>query len=239
MGGASPAARNRPARASGPVALWAGLSLACALLSPAANAAVDAHAETLAALTDTRAAIAEIVRAQDQIVNSPTPYHLAAHRAINAIVGQDDPLFRRASGDPGDAAGALAHIDKVLDRRGNPPWVDALHGVQVNLRAALARLRDALAARELEDFEFTVTSALFNLQAAVGKPTRTGVFGGLEGALATTTLGVPAGAHRVSACERMASRTTTSPSSRCRLRPAPPACRRISAAATSASWATG
>lgn len=201
MGGAfPPSAPSRPARASGPVALWAGLSLACALLAPAASAAVDAHAETLAALADTRAAITEIVQAQDRIVNSPTPYRRAAQRAINAIVGEDDPLFRRASGDPGDAAGALAHIDKVLDRRGSPPWVDALHGVQVNLRAGLARLRDALEARELEDYEFSVTAALLNLQMAVGKPTRTGVFGGLEGALATTALGVPAGARRVSAC---------------------------------------
>jgi len=201
MGGAFPSAPSRPARASGPVALWAGFSLACALLAPAANAAVDAHAETLAALADAQAAIAEIVQAQDTIVNSPAPYRRAARRAINAIVGEDDPLFYRASGSPGDAAGALAHIDRVLDRRGNPPWVDALHGVQVNLRAGLARLRDALAARELEDYQFTVTDALFNLQAAVGQPTRTGVFGGLEGALATTALGVPAGAHRVSACE--------------------------------------
>ena len=200
MGGAFPPAHSRPARSRGPVALWAGFSLACALLSPAAYAAVDAHAETLAALADTNAAIAEIVRAQDRIVNSPTPYRLAAQRAINAIVGDKDPLFHATSGNPGDAAGAIAHIDTLLDRRDSPPWVDALHGVQVNLRAALARLRDALEARELEDYEFTVTRALFNLQAAVGKPTRTGVFGGLEGALATTTLGVPAGASQVSAC---------------------------------------
>ena len=105
----------------------------------------------------------------------------------------------------GDAAGAIAHVDTVLDRRGSPPWVDALHGVQVNLRAALARLRDALEARELEDYQIDVTSALLNLQAAVGQPTRTGVFGGLSGALATTALGVPAGAREVSACAPAAS----------------------------------
>jgi len=201
MGGAFPSAPSRPARASGPVALWAALSLSCALISPAANAATDAHAETLAALADTRAAIAEIVHAEDRIINSPNPYHLAARRAINAIVGKDDPLFDRASGTPGDALGAIGHVDRVLDRRGNPPWTNTLHGVEVNLRAGLARLRDALEARQMEDFQFDATTALLNLQEAVGQPTRNGVFGGLEGALATTSLGVPAGARRVSACE--------------------------------------
>ena len=97
------------------------------------------------------------------------------------------------------------HVDRLLDRRDSPPWVDSLHGVQVNLRAALARLRDALEAREIEDYEIDVTSALLNLQAVVGQPRRTGVFGGLTGALATTTLGVPAGAREVSACAPVAS----------------------------------
>lgn len=206
MGGAFRSACSRPARSRGPVALWAGLSLACALFAPAAIAAgAQPHAETLAALADSQAAIAQIVRAEDRIVNSPAPYQRAARRAINAIVGEGDPLFDKASGNPGDAAGAIVHVDRLLDRRDSPPWVDALHGVQVNLRAALARLRDALEARELEDYEIDVTSALLNLQAVVGQPTRTGVFGGLEGALATTTLGVPAGAREVSACAPVAS----------------------------------
>jgi polar amino acid transport system substrate-binding protein len=201
MGGAVPSARSRPARSRGPVALWAGLSLACALFAPGARAAAaEPHAETLAALGDTQAAIAEIVRAEDQVVNGPSPYRRAARRAINAIVGAADPLFDRASGNPGDAAGAIPHVDALLDRRDNPPWVDALHGVQVNLRAALARLRDALDARELDDYQVEVTKALLNLHEAVGQSTRTGVFGGLKGALATTTLGVPAGARQVSAC---------------------------------------
>jgi polar amino acid transport system substrate-binding protein len=199
MGGAFPSARSRPARPRGPGALWAGLALVWALLAPGARAA-EPHAETLAALADTQAAITEIVQAEDRIVNSPTHYHRAARRAINAIVGAGDPLFDRASGNPGDAAGAIAHVDALLDRRDSPPWVDALHGVQVNLRSALARLRDALDARELEDYQVDVTRALLNLQVAVGRPAQPGVFGGLKGALATTTLGVPAGARRVSAC---------------------------------------
>jgi polar amino acid transport system substrate-binding protein len=206
MGGAFPPARSQPARSRGPVALWAVLSVACTLFAPAASAAsAEPHTETLAALADSRAAIAEIVKAEDRIVNSPNPYHRAARRAINAIVGESDSLFDKVSGNPGDAAGAIAHVDALLDRRDSPPWVDALHGVQVNLRAALARLRDALEARELEDYQIDVTSALLNLQAVVGQPTRTGVFGGLAGALATTTLGVPAGAREVSACAPIAS----------------------------------
>lgn len=205
MGGASPPTHSQPARSRGPVALWVGLLLACALFSPGAiAAAAEPHTESLAALADTRAAIAEIVQAEDQIVNSPTPYRRAAQRAVNAIVGEGDRLFDKASGNPGDAAGAIAHVEHLLDRRDSPPWVNTLHGVQVNLRAAVARLRDALEARELDDYQIAVTAALLNLQTVVGQPTQTGVFGGLAGALATTTLGVPADAHRVSACAPIA-----------------------------------
>ncbi len=205
MGGA-PAAHVQPARVSGPAALGAGLLLACALFSAGANAAAaEPHSEALAALADTRAAIAEIVQAEDSIVNSPTPYRRAAKRAINAIVGEEgDRMLEKASGNPGDAAGAMGHVNAILDRRDSPPWVNTLHGVQVNLGAAVARLRDALEAHELDDYQIDVTDALLNLQAVVGQPTQTGVFGGLTGALATTTLGVPAGAHQVSACAPVA-----------------------------------
>jgi len=206
MGGA-PAAHMQPARVSGPAALGAGplLALACALFASGAKAAaVEPHNEALAALADTRAAIAEIVQAEDSIVNSPTPYRRAAKRAINAIVGEGDRMLDKASGNPGDAAGAMGHVNTILDRRDSPPWVNTLHGVQVNLGAAVARLRDALEARELDDYQIDVSEALLNLQAVVGQPTQTGVFGGLTGALATTALGVPAGAHQVSACAPVA-----------------------------------
>ena len=205
MGGAPVPAHMQPARVSGAAALGAGLLLACALLTPGANAAAaEPHGETLAALADTRAAIAEIVQAEDQIVNSPTPYRRAAQRAINAIVGEGDRRADKVSGNPSDAAGAIGHVNSVLDRRDSPPWVDALHGVQVNLGAAVARLRDALKARGLDDYQLNVSAALLNLQAAVGQPAQTGVFGGLTGALATTALGIPEGAHQVSACAPVA-----------------------------------
>jgi len=200
MGGVSPPAHN----ATGPLAradcVWAGLLLACALFLPVSKAAAEPHTESLAALADTRAAIAQIIQAEDQIANSPTPYRRAAQRAVNAIVGEGDRVFDKVNGNPGDAAGALGHVNALLDRRDSPPWVNTLHGVQVNLMAAVARLRDAIEARELDDYQVNVTSALLNLLAAVGQPTQSGVFGGLTGALATTTLGVPAGARQVSAC---------------------------------------
>lgn len=201
-GALSRAPRNtQPARPSGPVGFGAALILACALAAPGARAApVDAHAAALAALTDTRAAIAEIVAAEDQVVTGPAFYKRHAQRAVNALVGDSDRAFDKASGNPGDAAGAIGHVNAMLDRRDNPPWVDPLHGVQVNLMAAVARLRDALEARELDDYQFDVTKALLSLQAVIGRATQPGVFGGLTGALATTTLGIPQGGLQVSAC---------------------------------------
>ena len=192
----------RSARLSGSAVFGAALMLVGALAAQGVRAApADAHAETLAALADTRAAMAEIVQTADRIVNSPTPYRRAALRAANAVTGESDREFDRASGNPGDEAGALGHLEHLLDRRGSPPWVPALHGAQVNLMAAVARLRDAFEARELEDYQIDVTKALLNLQAAVGRPTQPGVFGGLTGTLATTTLGIPQGARQVPACE--------------------------------------
>jgi polar amino acid transport system substrate-binding protein len=72
--------------------------------------------------------------------------------------------------------------------------------VEANLRAAIARLQDAKDARELMDHEIAVSAALENMLAALGRPSETGVFGGMQGALATTELGVPAGASQVDAC---------------------------------------
>jgi polar amino acid transport system substrate-binding protein len=202
MGALSRPPRNaQPARPRGPVGFGAALVLACTLAASAAHAAsANAHTGALAALADTRAAIAEIVAAEDHVVTGPAFYRRHAQRAVNALVGERDPAFDKTSGNPGDAAGAIGRVNAMLDRRDNPPWVDSLHGVQVNLMAAVARLRDALEARQLEDYQFDVTSALLSLQAVVGRPTQLGVFGGLTGALATTTLGVPEGALQVSAC---------------------------------------
>ena len=68
------------------------------------------------------------------------------------------------------------------------------------MRAAVAHLQDSLKARELMDYEVAASRALTYLEVARGRPTETGVLGGLEGALANTALGVPAGATQVDGC---------------------------------------
>lgn len=158
------------------------------------------HAQAQAALADVRAALEEIVHAEDRIVNSPLPYHHAARRAINALVGRSDPRFDAASGTPGDDLGAAGHVDKLLDREGTPVWTSAIKGAQANMLAAVASLQQALGEHEVEMFLLDATSALTSLEMAQGRPARTGALGGLEGALATTRLGIPDGARVISAC---------------------------------------
>ncbi len=201
-----PGSPRRPVRRfGGPAALGLCLIVLCATgWYRAAAAAPDDNTAALAALTDTRAAIKEILHASDNVVNSPGHYLTAAQRAINALVGSHDSRFQAASGNPGDALGAIGHIDRLLDRTATPRWVAPLHGAEANLRAAVARLQDALQAHELGDYQFKVTDALLDLEMAVGRPTDVGVLGGLTGALATTTLGIPAGARQVSACKPVA-----------------------------------
>jgi polar amino acid transport system substrate-binding protein len=160
----------------------------------------DDHGAALAALADVRLAIAEMLAPENQAVSGPIAYRRAAHRAINALVGMRDQLYDTASGSPGDAAGAIGHIDSLLGRPGSELWTPALEGAKVNLASAAAQLQEAVAARELGDFQRVVTGALLSLEVAVGRSSETGTLGGLEGALATTTLGIPAHARVVSAC---------------------------------------
>lgn len=163
-------------------------------------AAANGHARALAALADVNAAIAEIVDAENSTATGPLSYRRAAHRAINALVGESDPLFDRAGGNPGDADGAIGHLDALLHRSGTPAWQNTIGGADANAHSAVASLRHALKARELSEFQFDVTDALTSLLVARGRPGQSDALGGLEGALATTMLGVPPGAHIVSAC---------------------------------------
>jgi mono/diheme cytochrome c family protein len=161
----------------------------------------NGHARAQAALADDNAAITEIVNAENGATSGPLSYKRAAHRAINALVGESDPLFDRAGGNPGDADGAIGHLDALLHRSGTPAWQNTIRGADANAHSAVAILRDALKARELSAFQFDVTDALTSLLVARGRPGQSDALGGLEGALATTMLGVPPGAHIVSACD--------------------------------------
>lgn len=164
-------------------------------------AAANGHARALTALADVNAAITEIVNAENSTASGPLSYKRAAHRAINALVGESDSLFDRTSGNPGDTDGAIGHLDALLHRSGAPAWQNTIGGADANAHSAVASLRNALKARELSKFQFDVTDALTSLLVARGRPGQSDALGGLEGALATTMLGVPPGAHVVSACD--------------------------------------
>jgi polar amino acid transport system substrate-binding protein len=187
-----------PVRLVGPAFV---LGMAASLLTPvSALAGGDDHAQALAALADVRAAIAELVQVDASYATDRNVYRRASQRAINALAGVRGEGYEAGPGSPGDAAGATGHIDALLDRKDKPAWVDPLHGAEANIRAAVAHLHDSLKARELMDYEISASRALTYLEVALGRATDLGVLGGLEGALANTELGVPAGAAREDGC---------------------------------------
>ena len=190
--------RRQPARLGGP-ALF--LLAGCLLTSAPRAATSDDHQQAVAALTDIEAAIGELVQADASYAVGPETYHRAAQRAINALAGSSGDGYRADAGSPGDASGALGHIDSLLDRSATPVWVAPLHSAEANVRAAITHLDDARNAHEFMDYATAASRALTYLEAARGRPTETGVFGGLEGALANTVLGVPAGAQQQDACK--------------------------------------
>jgi len=187
-----------PVRFVGPAFV---LGMAASLLTPcSAFAAGDDHAQALAALADVRAAIAELVEVDASYATDRNVYRRASQRAINALAGVHGEGYEAGPGSPGDTAGAIGHVDALLDRKENPVWADPLHGAEANMRAAVAHLHDSLKARELMDYEISASRALTYLEVALGRSTDLGVLGGLEGALANTELGVPAGATRQDGC---------------------------------------
>ena len=201
---ALPSDTSRPVRIIGPAASLV-LCLLAWLLVPgttmAGATAADDHTQAVAALTDVNAAVAELVRADASYVADPKVYHGAAQRAINALAGTHGDGYVASAGSPGDAAGAIGHIDSLLDRSATLVWTGPLQSVEANIRAAVAHLQDAAKARELMDYAGDASRALDYLQVARGRPNETGVFGGLEGVLANTELGIPAGAHQQNACQ--------------------------------------
>ncbi len=173
--------------------LLASVPLACSAASlaarPGAVAPVDAHQAAVAALADLQAAIDAIVAAEDSYSTNPAFYRAAAQRAIEALAGTQD-----------GAPGGVRRIEELLATATSQPWVAPLRSADVNMSAAVGRLQSAKRARELTDFQIEASQALISLEVAKGRSTELGVFGGLEGALATTALGVPANARQVDGC---------------------------------------
>ncbi|MDB5041328.1 MAG: putative cytochrome c [Candidatus Eremiobacteraeota bacterium] len=165
-----------------------------------ARSAPDDHAGAIAALADMRAAIAEIVRIEDGYAVGHAAYLRAAHRAMNALVGRRDDGYAASFGDPGDGVGTLGHLDRMLDQTGSSQWTPAVQGAKANVLAAAANLQSALGQKQMEDYQADLTRALASLALVAGRSTEGGVLGGLNGALANTSLAVPVGASVVSGC---------------------------------------
>lgn len=191
-----------PARIPGPAFFLAALCLliVAGLSAPAQAASVSDHQAAIATLADLQAAIAQLVEADQSYATDRNVYHRASQRAINALEGEHGQHYVAAVGNPGDATGAIGHIDALLDRKDTPVWVPPLHGAEANMRAAVAHLLDANHSRELMDYAIATSRALTYLEVARGRPSETGVLGGIEGALATTVLGIPPGATQVDGC---------------------------------------
>ncbi|HEX3551539.1 MAG TPA: cytochrome c [Candidatus Elarobacter sp.] len=188
-------------RALAPVIARIGLVPVTVLLAfTAAAPPRDDHASALAALADLRASVREIVRIEDGYAVGHGAYLRAAHRAMNALVGRRDDAYAASYGDPGDGVGTLGHLDRMLDQTATLRWTPAVQGAKANILAAAAALQSALGDKEMEDYETDLTRALANLALVVGRPSEGGVLGGISGALANTTLGVPRGAAQASGC---------------------------------------
>ena len=196
-----------PARVTGPdfflpvewlVAL--GLIAAAAFPPPARAAQMSDHRTAVSALSDVQVAIDEIVNADQSNSTNKQTFYRASQRAINALEGAHGPEYVAAAGTAGDAAGALGHLDALLDRKATPVWAAPLDGAEANIRAAVAYLADTRHARDLMAYDIAVSRALDYLLVARGGPTELGVFGGLRGVLANTVLGVPDGATIADGC---------------------------------------
>lgn len=172
--------------------------LMVALAACAADAAQhgDDHTATLEVLAGIQTAIADITSAENGQWSGPAQYKAAVSRALATLEG--------ANGDPResarDAGGAIGRIEHLLDRQDEEPWEPILEGALVNIRAAVASLRDASDSRSLDDFNLAATQALESLEVAQGRTSDPGVLGGMSGAAANTVLAVPSGAKSLDGC---------------------------------------
>lgn len=183
-----------------------GITAAAAAVIPApARAAAPGgyeadHAQAVAALADIQAAITTIMHAEDAATAGPAAYKTASSSAINALVGSQDSSFTIQAANPGDEAGAIGHVNQLLDRASSPPWVPELHGVLVNAQAAVSALQDANKAHDLDSYELSASQALTDLEVAKGRASEYDALGGISGALANTALAVTDGAAVENGC---------------------------------------
>jgi polar amino acid transport system substrate-binding protein len=164
------------------------------------DAQLTEHARAAAALADIKVAIAAIMIAENGTTSGAADYVFSAKSAINALVGTKDPAFYPNVPNPGDATGSMGQVNALLDQTATPPYVNALHGVQINELAAVGFLQDAVKARGLDEFQTAASKALQNLEIAQGRSSEYDVLGGMLGAIANTSLAVPDGAPTADGC---------------------------------------
>lgn len=181
--------------------LLGGANANAALSDAHRDAGGDAHQDAVQALADVHAAIDDLNAAVPSAGASPDDFMHATRRAINDLVGPRDARYRTPEGHGGDMIGALGHLRRLVAHDGIAPWVTPIAAARDRIRAAVTRLQEACAADPGEPYWHDVAAALAELEAAVGHASELGAAGGISGALATTVLGVPAGARTVSACD--------------------------------------
>ncbi|MBV8459107.1 MAG: c-type cytochrome [Acetobacteraceae bacterium] len=178
----------------------AGLLVILAIFGSVAVCAADdawnGNQAALAALASTEDAISRITTASRLTVDDPDPYKQAARDVLQMLAGSDDPEHPNGK--------ALGHLADLLSHAGGRPWQAVIEGAWANEMTAAAQLRQAMTAKTLDDYQSSMTQALLLLQVALGRDSGTGPLGGIEGALATTELGVPQSAFVTDGCKEPA-----------------------------------
>lgn len=182
------------------IGLVIALCLGATSIDVAARSTLSDRELALRSLANMQAAIDSIVRTEDGNAVGLKAYQTAALRARNILIGRKDRDYVATVGSTGDGVGAIGYIDRLLDRSDTHAWTDGLRGAKINLLAAAQSLTDALGAKQMEEYQTDLTAAIADIALAVGRPSQAGVLGGVEGALATTSLGIPAGSRIVSGC---------------------------------------
>jgi hypothetical protein len=136
----------------------------------------SANDEAIAALADIEPAIGELTASSDLMANTGRPYKQAAQRAAAAV------------------AGALGRLDWLTDHAGGNVWGLGVEGSRVN-----SGLPKATSTRRRGPTGWNNFGQRHPARCRLREST-VGVLGGLRGALATTTLGIPADATTVSGC---------------------------------------
>ena len=156
--------------------------------------------EALGAAADIRAAISSLQDSANLTASAAAPYKEAAGRALNALVSPGSADYDSAAGKNGDGVGALERLQWLLQHADNQAWKSGVQSAWVNTMVAKGRLEKARAADGLDEFQSASSSALEALLVAAGSDSQFGSLGGLQGAIATTELGVPADAKRADGC---------------------------------------